>query len=123
MKDKRHLTERRFHMERKNIDLSGLNAGCSALSWTTRDGAHLWGRNYDFDRLAEGSSITFLPQETEYFTLLGNEGGAEPENACRSRYAHPFAMAYAPAVATNFCSMIAAHTVATEWFRLVHNSE
>lgn len=87
MKDKRHLTERRFHMERKNIDLSGLNAGCSALSWTTRDGAHLWGRNYDFDRLAEGSSITFLPQETEYFTLLGNEGGAEPENACRSRYA------------------------------------
>ena len=71
----------------KNIDLSGLNAGCSALSWTTRDGAHLWGRNYDFDRLAEGSSITFLPRETEYFTLLGNESGAEPENACRSRYA------------------------------------
>ena len=74
-------------MERKNIDLSGLNAGCSALSWTTRGGAHLWGRNYDFDRLAEGSSITFLPRETEYFTLLGNESGAEPENACRSRYA------------------------------------
>ena len=31
-------------------------AGCSALSWHTKDGKHLWGRNYDFDRLAAETS-------------------------------------------------------------------
>lgn len=35
-----------------------LEAGCSALAWSTEDGRHLWGRNYDFDRLAEGSGMT-----------------------------------------------------------------
>lgn len=66
---------------------SGLEAGCSALSWHTLDGRHLWGRNYDFDRLAEGSAITFLPRGTGYLTLVPSEGAPDP--ACRhtARYA------------------------------------
>lgn len=61
---------------------SGLEAGCSALSWHTADGKHLWGRNYDFDRLAEGSGVLFLPRNLEYSPRVGAEGPV-----CRSRYA------------------------------------
>ena len=61
-----------------------LEAGCSALAWSTEDGRHLWGRNYDFDRLAEGSGMTFLPRGTSYFGVNGPDGTAFP---CTSRYA------------------------------------
>ena len=61
-----------------------LEAGCSALAWSTEDGTHLWGRNYDFDRLAEGSGMTFLPRGTSYFGVNGPDGTAFP---CTSRYA------------------------------------
>ena len=46
-------------------------AGCSALSWHTGDGKHLWGRNYDFDRLAQGSGVTLLPRGTAYVPAAG----------------------------------------------------
>ena len=36
-----------------------LGAGCSAMSWTTRDGRHLWGRNFDFNRMAGESGVLF----------------------------------------------------------------
>ena len=36
-------------------------AGCSTLSWETEDGKHIWGRNFDYNRLAEGSQVTFCP--------------------------------------------------------------
>lgn len=51
-------------------------AGCSALSWDSGDGCRLWGRNYDFDRLAQGSMVTFLPREQTYRTVVspGREG-------------------------------------------------
>ena len=42
------------------------------------------GRNYDFDRLAEGSGMTFLPRGTSYFGVNGPDGTAFP---CTSRYA------------------------------------
>ena len=51
-------------------------AGCSALSWHTGDGKHLWGRNYDFDRLAEGTRVTFLPRGTAYVPVTGGQGEA-----------------------------------------------
>ena len=51
-------------------------AGCSALSWHTKDGKHLWGRNYDFDRLAEGTQVTFLPRGTAYAPVAGGSGEA-----------------------------------------------
>lgn len=47
-------------------ELAMLEAGCSALSWNTTDGKHLWGRNFDFNRLAEGSGITYVPAGTKY---------------------------------------------------------
>ena len=43
-------------------------AGCSALSWETQDGKHLWGRNLDFNRLTEGSQIAFSPRGLTYYT-------------------------------------------------------
>ena len=57
-------------------------AGCSALSWHTGDGKQLWGRNYDFDRLAEGSRVTVLPRGTSYW-LLRREDGTEERSAVR----------------------------------------
>lgn len=47
-------------------ELAMLEAGCSALSWNTTDGKHLWGRNFDFNCLAEGSGITYVPAGTKY---------------------------------------------------------
>lgn len=45
-----------------------LNAGCSALVWETEDGKHLWGRNFDFNRIAEGSAVTYLPKGIPFYT-------------------------------------------------------
>lgn len=44
-----------------------MNAGCSALVWETEDGKHLWGRNFDFNRIAEGSQVTCLPKGTSFY--------------------------------------------------------
>lgn len=40
--------------------------GCSALSWQTADGRHLFGRNLDFNRLAVETRVTFSPTGTAY---------------------------------------------------------
>lgn len=48
-----------------------------------RDGKHLWGRNFDFDRIARGTAVTCLPAGTPYFPG-GQEGGG---SQLRSRYA------------------------------------
>ena len=53
---------------------SGLSAGCSAVSWSTCDGRHLWGRNFEFDRIARGSMVTFLPRGTDYPTRSSPDG-------------------------------------------------
>lgn len=45
-----------------------MDAGCSALVWETEDGKHLWGRNFDFNRIAEGSQVTYLPQGIPFYT-------------------------------------------------------
>ena len=67
--------------------LSPFGAGCSALSWETLDGKHLWGRNYDFDRLAEGSSIVYIPSGTDYLTCISAVQEDAPEAHPCSRYA------------------------------------
>lgn len=46
--------------------LAMLEGGCSALSWSTTDGRHLWGRNFDFNCLAPGSAVTYVPAGTNY---------------------------------------------------------
>ena len=38
--------------------LKELNAGCSAFMRETEDGKHLWGRNFDFNRIAQISQVT-----------------------------------------------------------------
>lgn len=45
-----------------------INAGCSAFSWETNDGKHLWGRNFDFNRIASESKVTYLPRNMEFYT-------------------------------------------------------
>ena len=50
------------------------DGGCSCVSWSTEDGKHLWGRNYDFDRIARGTAVTWLPAGTAYFPG-GQEAG------------------------------------------------
>lgn len=71
-------------MKKRDTVSAGLEAGCSALSWASEDGSQLWGRNYDFDRLADGSGIIFLPRETSYFGVNGPDGS---DSAFKSQYA------------------------------------
>lgn len=42
--------------------LEDMNAGCSSMGWMTEDQKHLWGRNFDFNRIAQGSSVTYVPK-------------------------------------------------------------
>lgn len=64
-----------------------LCAGCSALSWHTEDGKHLWGRNMDFNRLAEGTMVTFFPAGTVY-RIFGSEDPSGTQEIRRTaRYA------------------------------------
>lgn len=43
------------------------NMGCSSFSWETEDGCHLCGRNFDYNTLADGSGILFIPRNKSYF--------------------------------------------------------
>ena len=52
--------------EREMLQMCG--AGCSAVSWQTKDGCMLWGRNMDFNRMAQGSAPTFFPRGQVYYT-------------------------------------------------------
>ena len=56
--------------------LQDAGAGCSALSWTTEDGKHLWGRNFDFNRIAQDSKVSAVPRGTVYHTCI-----ADPKQA------------------------------------------
>lgn len=62
--------------------------GCSALSWETGDGRHLWGRNFDFNRLAEGTAVTYVPAGTAY-AVCGSSltGDVVDRSRRRARYA------------------------------------
>lgn len=56
-------------------DLPGAGrAGCSALSWTTLDGRHLWGRNFDLDRLPLDSAVLYLPRGMAYRACEAGRG-------------------------------------------------
>ena len=51
------------------------SGGCSAVGWSTEDGVHLWGRNMDFNRMAAGTAVTYLPAGT---ALASSEGVTAP---------------------------------------------
>lgn len=65
-----------------------MNAGCSALVWETEDGKHLWGRNFDFNRIAEGSQVTYLPKGTSFYTKGTKiENNLEETDRLETKYA------------------------------------
>ena len=68
--------------------LAMLETGDSALSWSTTDGRHLWGRNFDFNRLAGGSAVTYVPAGTKY-AVCGSSltGDVVDRSRQRARYA------------------------------------
>lgn len=35
--------------------------------WTTEDNKHLWGRNFDFNCIAEESKIIYIPKGKSYY--------------------------------------------------------
>ena len=51
------------------------NGGCSAVGWSTEDGKHLWARNMDFNRMAAGTAVTYLPAGT---AMASSEGETAP---------------------------------------------
>ena len=65
-----------------------LDAGCSALVWETEDGSHLWGRNFDFNRIAEGSQVTYLPRGIPFYTKGTKlENNLDEADRLETRYA------------------------------------
>ena len=68
--------------------LRELSAGCSAVAWETRDGRHLWGRNFDFNCIAADSKVICLPRELPFYTCGTElEGNLDPETRCEAVYA------------------------------------
>lgn len=64
-----------------------VNAGCSSITWDTKDGKHLWGRNYDFNRIA-ASAVTVIPRDYQYYTAgTPFDHNLEVNNRIASQYA------------------------------------
>lgn len=61
--------------------LPGLETGCSAMTWESLDHHHFLGRNFDFNRIAEGSGLTYIPKQMTYYTL-----GSQLENNIADQY-------------------------------------
>lgn len=55
-------------MEQKHRLPGACSAGCSAIAWETADGRHLFGRNFDYNRVAADSKVTCFPPGTELCT-------------------------------------------------------
>ena len=52
-------------MEQKHRLPGACSAVCSAIAWETADGRHLFGRNFDYNRVAADSKVTCFPPGTE----------------------------------------------------------
>ena len=61
-------------MDTRNVLSAAGQAGCSALSWTTLDGRHLWGRNFDLDCHPLDSAVLYLPRGTAYRACEAGRG-------------------------------------------------
>ena len=70
------IREELIMLDNRKLMAEEWNAGCSALSWSTQDGKHLWGRNFDFNRLAQGTKVSYIPSGTEYYTCGATSTGA-----------------------------------------------
>lgn len=57
------------------------------MGWDTMDGLHLWGRNFDFNRIAEGSKVTYIPRGKEFYGCgTSIEGNLVKQSKVTSRY-------------------------------------
>ena len=65
---------------------AAMAAGCSAICWPGGGGRHLYGRNLDFDRLARGTGIVFVPGDHAYQCCI-DSADDRPAEHFRSRYA------------------------------------
>ena len=65
---------------------AAMGAGCSAICWPGGGGRHLYGRNLDFDRLAKGTGILFVPGDHAYQCCI-DAADDRPAEHFRSRYA------------------------------------
>ena len=65
-------------MEQLQQLMSMMNAGCSALSWKTQDGKHLWGRNMDFNRLGQQNQLYPARHQLSYARY---DNGKQPARA------------------------------------------
>ena len=74
-------TER--ELRQAKMVMESLCSGCSAFAWETMDGRHLWGRNFDFNRLAEGSKVTYIPREMKFYTCGTELEGTLEEDTCQ----------------------------------------
>ena len=79
---KNSLTTQQVQVKSAKELMRELNAGCSALVWETEDGKHLWGRNFDFNRIAQGSQVTYLPRGIAFYTK-GTQIENNLDEACR----------------------------------------
>lgn len=59
--------------------------GCSAFTYETKDEKHLFARNFDYNRLATGSKIIYVPNGYNY-ALIGSEFEHNLENEVKSKY-------------------------------------
>ena len=63
-----------------------LAPGCSACAWETADGHMLWGRNFDYNRLAQGTRVTYMPKGSGFCTCCGQDGAPLEAARCESLY-------------------------------------
>ena len=82
------IREELIMLDNRKLMAEEWNAGCSALCWSTQDGKHLWGRNFDFNRLAQGTKVSYIPSGTEYYTCGATmERNLDRSSRCRAAYA------------------------------------
>ena len=63
-------------------------AGCSAISWNTEDSKVLFGRNFDLNRMADITKITYFPKDYIYYTCgTKREGNRREETKQKANYA------------------------------------
>lgn len=64
-----------------------MKESCSAFLWETLDNKHLFARNYDFNRVSEGTSVIYVPNNYEYYTMGTKlENDLLEENKRKSKY-------------------------------------
>ena len=74
-------------MEQKHRLPGACSAGCSAVAWETADGRHLFGRNFDYNRVAADSKVTCFPPGTELCTRgTSLDGSRDPAARRRADY-------------------------------------